>query len=102
MPISVNEILLAPPKDLKLPAATVSATVAPRANADGTVDVELHASAAALYVTLTTLAHGRFSDNAFAMAKGQATVQFLPIGPPDVALLERTLRVEHLQANLSE
>ena len=99
-PLSVNEMLLAPPKDLKLPAATVSATVADGANADGTINVLLHASGTALYVTLATLAQGRFSDNSFAMAPGDKTIQFLPLGPPDVAALRASLRVEHMQPYL--
>merc|ERR1719240_427411 len=49
--ISVNEILMAPPKDLKLPAAHVSAVVASHANADGTIDVHVNATATALFVT---------------------------------------------------
>lgn len=100
--ISANEILLAPPKDLALPAATVTAAVAAGANADGSVDVHLAASATALYVVLTTLAHGRFSDNAFAMVPGGRTVQFVPLAGEavDVETLRLSLRVEHMQQML--
>ena len=58
VPLSHNEELLAPPSALRLPAATVVAAVAERANLDGTLNVTLRASATALYVSLTTRAHG--------------------------------------------
>ena len=96
----MNEILLAPPKDLKLPAASVTATVSSVANLDGTIDVQLNASATALYVTLTSLAQGRFSDNAFAMPPGGTVIQFLPLGATDITGLSTSLRVEHLQPHL--
>jgi beta-mannosidase len=53
---------------------------------------------AALFVTLTTLAQGRFSDNAFLLPPGDAaavTIDFLPFGPLDADALATTLRVEH-------
>ena len=105
--ISVNEIALSPPAGMALPAATVVAAVADAANPDGTVDVTLVANATALYVSLTTLAHGRFSDNSFAMEPGTAKVQFVPFATGAdgelggmraiVKRLQMTLRVEHLQ-----
>ena len=98
--ISLNEILLAPPKSLALPAAKVAATVAAAPAADGSIGIALDANATALYVTLTTLAHGRFSDNAFAMSPGRSSVRFLPIGALDLPLLVKSLRVEHLQEHL--
>ena len=98
---SLNEILLAPPAALALPPAAVSATVAKTANADGTVDVTLKANATALYVTLTTAAQGRFTDNAFAVTAAAAqVVQFVPFDGFDKGELERTLRVEHLAERL--
>lgn len=64
---------------------------------------------AALFVTLTTGAQGRFSDNAVIIRGGapsasSVTLRFIgfPVAadgsgaPVDVGLLERTLRVEHL------
>ena len=69
---------------------------------DGSVQITLDASATALYVTLTTLAHGRFSDNAFAVAPGTTTVSFIPMQksrPVDISVLKASLRVEHLQQN---
>jgi len=95
--ISLNEILLAPPSALDLPATTVTSTVSSTPNAEGSVDVTLATAATALFVTLTTAAQGRFSDNAFALRPGTSTIQFVPWGALDLELLKSTLRVEHLQ-----
>jgi len=97
--VSLNEIPLVPPSHMVLPPATVHATVATKPNVDGSVDVALKADKTALYVILTTLAHGRFSDNAFALT-GSTVVQFVPFGALDLGTLSKTLRVEHLQQNL--
>lgn len=51
----------------------------------GTVPITLLSTHTALYVTLTTLAQGRFSDNAF-----------IAWGELDRALLRKSLRVESL------
>ena len=47
-------------------------------------------------MTLTTAAHGRFSDNAFEMIGGSKLVQVIPFGELDRAGLTKTLRVEDL------
>jgi len=60
------------------------------------VAVTLSSTATALFVTLTTLAQGRFSDNALILPPGQTSVAFLPWGPLDFGLLRTTLRVEHV------
>jgi len=100
--LSTNDIALAPPSSMQLPAAEVKFNVASELNEDGSVNVDVEADKTALYVVLTTLAQGRFSDNAFAMAPGKRTVQFLPIGQDkaDVEELKKSLRVEHLQMNM--
>ena len=77
--------------------------VANAANADASVNVTVTAaSAPAGFVTLTTLAQGRFSENVFWLkAAGEArTVSFIPFGDLDVDLLTTSLRVEHLAAYL--
>jgi hypothetical protein len=52
---------------------------------------------AALYVTLTTLAQGRFSDNAFLLLAGETkTLEFVPFVGFDLDQLRSTLRVEHV------
>jgi beta-mannosidase len=101
VPLSLNEELLAPPGDLHLPSATVGAAVADQANRDGTVNVTVRSSSTALYVTLTTRAHGHFSDNAFAMPPGERQLTFVPLDTPDPRGLAASLRVEHLQPYLS-
>eukprot|EP00966_Prymnesium_polylepis_P249677 5772545-Prymnesium_polylepis.2 len=91
---------MAPPSALVLPKAQVSFSVASSANADGSVDVDVKAEGGvALFATLTTLANGRFSDNAFALT-GSATLQFIPFGELDLPKLTKSLRIEHLQQNL--
>ena len=88
--------LLAPVWRLALPAATVTAAFgAPQA--DGSVPITLTASATALFVHLTTLAQGRFSDNSLLVPPGDTVVSFLPGGPLDAELLRSSLRVEHVQ-----
>lgn len=98
-----NEVPLTAPQYMTLPAATVEAKVASKNNLDGSVDITLTTDNTALYVVLTTLAQGRFSDNAFALRPGSTTVQFVPLKPlTDIELetLVRSLRVEHLQQYL--
>jgi hypothetical protein len=100
--LSVNEIPLVPPMAMQqLPVAAVSAASDTAPNPDGTFDVTLATNATALYVTLTTAAHGRFSDNFFAMpANSSRVVQFVPFSTFDIATLAPSLRVEHLQMYL--
>ena len=95
--IAHNTILLAPPSKLRLQPTKLAVTYGPALNVDGTVDLFLTKAAGsppAVFVTLTTLAQGRFSTNAFVMAEERVTVQFIPFGALDVALLKRSLRLE--------
>jgi hypothetical protein len=69
--------------------------VSTSANADGSVDIAVTTDKTAIYVTFTTLAQGRFSDNAFVMTPGTQTIQFLPIKGFAMAELTASLRVEH-------
>lgn len=80
----------------------VTAAIATSPNVDGSVNVTVAADAVALWVTLTSLAQGRFSDNAFLLLPGDAnkrTVQFVPFrsgtGTEDLETLHSSLRVEH-------
>lgn len=105
-PRSWSVLPFQPPKAMRLPPATVTAQVG-QLNTSGSprVAVSLSATATALYVTLTTLAEGRFEDNAFRVLPGNdsATTAFVPwgyFGPDQLELLRSTLRVEHLQENL--
>lgn len=83
-----------------LVATTVTLSVAPVANPDGSIDVTLNTANVAVFVVLTTLAQGRFSDNVFVLLPAAMTVQFIPFGPLDRAVLVGTLRVEHLASYL--
>jgi len=101
--ISTSFELLGLPSALALDAPGLSWAVAPAPNADGSIDVTVAAAAApAAFVTLTTLAQGRFSDNVFWLPQKGAsrTVTFIPFGALDEAALRTTLRVEHLQQYL--
>jgi len=97
--VDVNFQLLAPPYQLALPASSVTAAVAagvpPRAG-DGARAVTVTADATALYVTLTTLAQGRFEENFFFATAGSRTVWFIPFAGFDEGELDTSLRVEHV------
>lgn len=93
--------LLATPADMlsALPNVTVGARVGiPAAN--GSVPIEVTADGVALFVGLTTAAQGRFSRNFFVMEKGRVWVSFIPFGVLDIAILQSTLRVEHVRTYL--
>jgi len=95
--------LLATPADMlhALPADPAVVAVVGAAAPDGkSVPVTVSAAGTALFVGLTTAAHGRFSDNFFVLAEGQRVVQFLPFGALDVDTLKATLRVEHVRSYL--
>lgn len=94
--------LLPPANWTGLPAAaSVAAVVADAPNADGSIDVTLTTDATAAFVTMTTLAQGRFSDNAFFLSPPPAppkTVAFYPWADDAVDTLRASLRVDHLAA----
>jgi hypothetical protein len=98
--VAENFAFFAAPYALALPRARVAFAVgAP--DADGTVPVTLSADATALFVTLTTLAQGRFADNALPVVRaGNTTVNFIPWASFDAALFASSLRVEHLAGYL--
>lgn len=93
-----NFIPLLPPMNwTALPKATVEFTVSPQVNPDGTVDITVTTDKTAAFVTFTSLAQGRFSDNAFFMLPGTQTIQYIPfVTPTDISVLTTTLRVEHM------
>ena len=95
--LTSNWVPLLPPANWSaLPrSAHVSFAVAAAPNADGSVDITVTADAFAAYVVLTTLAHGRFSDNAFMAPPGDTLVQFIPFFDLDYDALISSLRVEH-------
>ena len=101
--LASNFELLGLPAHLTLSSPSLSWVIASTPNADRSVNVTVTATTApAAFVTLTTLAQGRFSDNVFWLnASGTSrTVSFIPFGPLDLDALTDTLRVEHLQQYL--
>jgi hypothetical protein len=100
--VSENILPLALPSALRLPDTNVSYTVSDvvtdgRAKA---VQVSLTSTSTAVYVWLSTLEQGRFSDNAFFLVPGvQKIVEFLPFdkASTSAAALKASLRVEHLK-----
>ena len=91
------------PKDMTLPASSVSITVAdkPPPGAE-TVEIVLMTTATALYVVLTTQAAGRFSDNVLLLEAGEPrSLRFLAWGELDYDLFKSSVRVEHLAENLA-
>ena len=101
-----NLIPLLPPANwTTLPRdATDTFAVAPAANADGSVDIALSTDKTAAYVTLTTLAQGRFTDNAFLLLPSEpTTVRYMPFwgsSASDYQTLVATLRLEHVATYL--
>jgi beta-mannosidase len=93
-----NLIPLLPPSNWTgLGKATVTAVVdAAPSGPNGEVGVTLSSDKVAAYVTLTTMAQGRFSDNAFLMLPGTQRVEFVPWAAEQVSVLQETLRVEHM------
>jgi hypothetical protein len=94
--ISTNINLLLPPVNLTVAPSNVKVTVADSPNKDGSVNVTVESAANVLWLTLTTQAQGRFSDNAFLLRAGSKTLQFIPFGdaPVDIATLKTTIREE--------
>jgi len=94
--VAHNVVAYATPQFMVLPKATVTFSVSSSPNPDGSVDISLSTDQVAVYVTLTTLAQGRFSDNAVLLLPPSATLQFVPFGALNITQLQSTLRVEHL------
>lgn len=97
--VSDNPVGFAFPGNMTLPKANVHATVTTTEIEEpgslAPVDVTVTTDAFALYVTLTTLAQGRFEDNAFVMRPGSRTLKFFPFAGFELSELKATLRVEH-------
>jgi beta-mannosidase len=93
--LSQHPIPFTAPKNMLLPKATVTATVATTPNPDGSVDVTVSGDKLALYVTLTTSAQGYFSENAYLLIGGKPKiVTFIPVQGFEMSQL-KSLRVEH-------
>merc|ERR1712046_250567 len=78
-------------------------SVSARLGSDGSFVADVKTEAVAMYVTLTTLAHGRFEDNAFLLRPPGRRVKFLVAEPSPhksldeaFASFQASLRVEDL------
>ena len=96
-----NILPLALPSKLHLPRANVTFVVKETLPHETTGNIELTvtSTATAIYVWLSTLEQGRFSDNAFVLLPGVTkTVWFLSFDEvgTSTAALKKSLRVEHL------
>ena len=78
-------------------SASVGAPAPDGRSAPVTVSVRSAGGAAAILVTLTAAAQGRFSENVLVLPAGDRVIDFLAVGdaPLDVGLLRSSLRVEH-------
>jgi len=95
--VSSNLVPLTEPHRFAVANASVQFSINEAANEDGSIDIVVTSDKVAVYVTFTTLAQGRFSDNVFLMKPGTKTIQFLPIAGYFVrSELASSLRVEHL------
>jgi hypothetical protein len=98
--LSNNVILLTTPGNMTGLARnpTVSLTVAPSPSSDGSVAITVTTDKTLLYFTMTTLAAGRFNDNAVLLLPGTTTFNFIPVinNPVDMQLLTSSIRYEHV------
>ena len=91
-----NFELLAPPKGMILPNATVTASIQVP-YPDGSIPILLACDMTAFFVGLVTQAQGRFSDNYVIMPYGtQTTIFFYPSDVNQLDWLTKTLRVDHI------
>lgn len=93
---SRNVIPLTTPEHMALKTAKVSVSAIRDLNGDLVADVKTEA--VAMYVTLTTLAHGRFEDNAFLLRPPGRKVKFLVADPSPHASQDEAF--EKFQASL--
>ena len=105
--MSTNTLSFQPPVHMRVPPAAVTAAVGELApDSPTSVPLTITTNATAVWVVLSTLAQGRFSDNAFLVHPGQdpaPEIHFMPwgeFGPKEHELLKTSLRVEHLAENL--
>ena len=92
-----NWVPLAPPAAWgSLARATATFALAPAPAADGSIAITLTCDSLCAYATLTTLAQGRFSDNALFLLPGDTVVHFLPWAEAQYSVLQASLRLEHM------
>merc|ERR1711908_71884 len=87
--ISSNLIALATPENMQLSKANIEVSASLE---DGAIVANLKTDAVAMYVTLTTLAHGRFEDNAFMLLPPGRKVKFIPSSPSPHGSIEEAFK----------
>lgn len=94
--VDAHTVLLTIPANLALRPANVSVAIGDVTPDGASVALTVRADAVALFVTLTTLAQGRFSTNTFVVAPGApVALSFIAFGGPvDVDALRDSLAFE--------
>lgn len=90
--LSEHMVQLVKPLALRVPVTKLSFKISDAANSDGTIDIMVSSDKVALWVTLTSLAQGRFSENAFFLPATTRTIQFIPFSPSTAAYDHKTLQ----------
>jgi len=90
--VATNFVPLSTPQLMVLPVPTISFKVDPSSGM-----ITLTTDKFALFVTLTTTAQGRFSENSFLMYPGTMDVEFVWFAEKNIPELQSSLRVEHVQ-----
>lgn len=88
--VSSNTIPFTTPEKMKLAKASVKVSAVAKSN--GEMVAQVTTDAVAMYVTLTTLAHGRFEDNSFLLLPPGREVKFLPATPSPHESLQECYR----------
>ncbi len=73
--VSSNVVALTTPQYMQVPLARILVKVSQTPNPDGSYNVTMSTNNVGVYVVLTTMAHGRFSDNAMLVLPPLRTVQ---------------------------
>lgn len=77
--VSANVVPYVVPAEMKLKESKVSVTAVQ--GEDGSFIADVKTEAVAMYVTLTTLAHGNFEDNSFLLLPPGRRIKFNPVSP---------------------
>jgi beta-mannosidase len=95
---------LTPPMNLLVQPATLSVDVATVPNLDRSINITVSSDKVALFVTLTSAAPGRFSNNAFLLRPlySPKIISWIPFEDTDpisdIEILRNTIRIEDMSA----
>eukprot|EP01059_Diplonema_ambulator_P005508 TRINITY_DN1525_c1_g1_i1.p1 TRINITY_DN1525_c1_g1~~TRINITY_DN1525_c1_g1_i1.p1 ORF type:complete len:931 (+),score=264.77 TRINITY_DN1525_c1_g1_i1:382-2793(+) len=99
--VAENICPMAYPYQMSIPSGTNVKVYSVTAEQDGSFKIDLTCGTTAMYVTLTTQAQGRFSENAFLINSGTKSVYFYPFTGNQEQALRSSLRVEDLAMHLT-